>query len=273
MGVIYPSLGFWLLFEKRLSGDQCPRVAQLLTDPRWPWQPALVRPSQMSGEPPYPWPGGKIAAAKLPSTIEDVLRSPSTTGIHLAMSRKDSGNHAFAIVDNGNPRPMHQGISCPFQAIGLSRVPFPAGKRVEPWLALVRELAVVLEAVHGVVWMDADDRYVIARQFVMGSPSAREPPDYPGNEARRIVHARKLLGDRYVRFPGWATFLRSAHVEAIGGREKLLAVVKPPVVHDVGDLLYVQLSTSIEDALAPETEARRQVFIELVQPILVPPAA
>ncbi|MBV8760180.1 MAG: hypothetical protein JO257_23005 [Deltaproteobacteria bacterium] len=80
-----------------------------------------------------------------------------------------------------------------------------------------------------------------------------------------IVRARKLLGDRYVRFPGWPTFLRSAHVEAIGGREKLLAVVKPAVVHDVGDLLYVQLSASVDDALAPETEARRQAFTELLR--------
>jgi hypothetical protein len=43
-------------------------------------------------------------------------------------------------------------------------------------------------------------------------------------------------------------------------------------VHDVGDLLYVQLSASVDDALAPETEARRQAFIELLKPIIVPPA-
>ena len=74
-----------------------------------------------------------------------------------------------------------------------------------------------------------------------------------------------------MRFPGWATLLRSAHVDAIGGREKLLSVVKPPVVHDVGDLLYIiQLSSSVEDALAPETEARRQALVALLNPIIVP---
>lgn len=115
-----------------------------------------------------------------------------------------------------------------------------------------------------------DERVLIGRQFVSGSSHPGQAPDYPGNESHRINHARELLGDRYVRFPGWATFLRRAHVDAVGGREKLLAIVKPPVVHDVGDLLYVQLSASIEDALAPETEARRQALIALLQPIIVP---
>jgi len=168
---------------------------------------------------------------------------------------------------------MHAGLACPFRAIGLCRYPVPPGKNVEAWLTLVRELATLLEARHGVIWADKDDRVVIARQFVMGSAAAREAPDYPGNESHRINRARQLLGDRYVRFPGWATFLRSSHVKAVGGREKLLAVVKPPVVHDVGDLLYVQLSASIDDALAPETEARRQALIELLTPIIVPQPA
>jgi hypothetical protein len=65
-----------------------------------------------------------------------------------------------------------------------------------------------------------------------------------------------------------------SHVDAVDGREKLLATIQPPVVHDVGELLYVQLSSSVEEANAPATEDRRQAFIELLAPILVPmPAA
>jgi hypothetical protein len=222
------------------------------------------------GEPLYPWPRGKVAAKALPATIEDVLRSKSTTAIHLSMSRQDAGNHAFVIVDNGSPRAIHEDQAYPYGAIGLSRYPIPADKSVDRWLALVRELAAVLEAAHGVIWVETDERFLMARQFVSGTPDPRKPPDYPTNESHRIVHARKLLGDRYVRFPGWATFLRSAHVDAVGGREKLLSVVKPPVIHDVGDLLYVQLSSSVDDALAPETEARRQALVELLSPIIVP---
>ncbi|NVB80737.1 MAG: hypothetical protein HOV81_20240, partial [Kofleriaceae bacterium] len=176
------------------------------------------------GEGLYPWPGGKIAATALPGIVEDVLRSDSATGIHLSTSRQDAGNHVFLVVDNGTPRTHKEG-RIPYTAIGLCRYPVPAGKSIEAWLSLVRELAAVLEAKHGVIWFDADERYVTARQFVLGWAQPRQAPDHPANESHRINRARRELGDRYVRFPGWATFLRSAHVDAIGGREKLLATV------------------------------------------------
>ncbi len=272
--MIHPALGFWLLFGTPLfNSDRASRVAELLTDPRWPWQPTLVRPMPTPGQPPYAWPRGKVAARALRATIEDVLRSPSTTAIHLAMSRMDPDNNAFAIVDNGSPRALHEGRAFPFRAIGLCRYPVPPPKNIENWLALVRELASVLGAVHGVVWVDTDERLLLGRQFVSGSAHPKKPPDYPGNESHRINHARDALGDRYVRFPGWATFLRSTHVAAAGGRDKLLALVNPPVVHDVGDLLYIQLSASVDDALAPDTEARRHALTELLEPILVPQPA
>jgi hypothetical protein len=270
--VIYPGLGFWLLFGTPLfDSDRASRVAALLTDPRWPYQPALVLPTPAPGDEIYGWPRGKVAAKVLAPTIEGVIRSPLARGIHLSMSRKDAANHAFVYIDNGSPRAFREPGLYPYTGHGLVRFPLPPAKNIEGWLALVRELAAVLEAVHGVIWVDMDERFLIGRQFISGTPDPREPPDYPGNEARRIVRARNLLGDRYVRFPGWATLLRSAHVDAIGGREKLLSIVKPPVVHDVGDLLYVQLSSSVEDALAPETEARRQALVELLGPIIVPP--
>ncbi|NVB80738.1 MAG: hypothetical protein HOV81_20245 [Kofleriaceae bacterium] len=266
----YPALGFWLIFETPLlKSDRVTNVAELLTDPRWPWQPSLVRPMPSPGEGLYPWPGGKIAAKALRGAVEDVIRSDSATGIYLSTSRQDAGNHVFLIVDNGTPRTHKEG-RIPYTALGLCRYPVPPGKSIDAWLALVRELATVLEAKHGVIWVDADERYIIARQFVSGSPRPREAPDHPGNESYRIIHARRDLGERYVRFPGWATFLRSAHVDAIGGREKLLATVNPPVVHDVGDLLYLQLSASVDDALSDETQARRRALIELLTPIIVP---
>ena len=269
--MIYPALGFWLIFDTPLfDSDRASRVAELLTDPRWPWQPALIRPSQTPDAPLYPWPRGKVAAKALRPMIEDVLRSTSATKIHLAMSRKDAGDQAWAIVSNGSPGSPIGNAVVPYTAVGLCRYPFPETQTIDGWLALVRDLAGVLRAVHGVICVETDERFLMARQFVMGSRDPRQPPDFPSNESHRINHVRNKLGDRYVRFPGWATFLRPAHVDAIGGREKLLAVVKPPVVHEVGDLLYVQLSASVDDAHAPETEARRQAFIDLLAPILVP---
>lgn len=42
------------------------------------------------------------------------------------------------------------------------------------------------------------------------------------------------------------------------------------VADDVGDLLYVQLSATVADALAPATEARRRALADLLAPITVP---
>jgi hypothetical protein len=267
-----PALGFWCVFGRPLiDSDRVAKVSALLTDSRWPWKPQLVRPMPAPGVGTYAWPKGKVA--DLRGTIEAVLHSEAATAIHLTVSKKDEDNGAFVVVDNGSPHAVRESDAYPFRAVGLSRYPVPEGKSVDAWHELVRELVLLLGAGHGVIWAD-DERFVVARQFVSGAAQARSAVDHPGNEAHRINRAREHLGDRYVRFPGWATFLHRTHVTAIGGREKLLAIVQPPVVRDVGELLYVQLSASVEEANAPQAEARRQAFIELLAPILVPmPAA
>ena len=145
------------------------------------------------------------------------------------------------------------------------------GKSINDWLAVMRELAETMQIGHGIICAEADERWTMARIFLMGTDQPRMPQDYPHNESSRIRNVRREMGERYVRPPAWATFLRRAHVDAVGGRDHLLATVQPPVVHDLGDLLYLQLSASVEDALAPETEARRRALAELLAPITVPP--
>ncbi|MBK9036210.1 MAG: hypothetical protein IPL61_34030 [Myxococcales bacterium] len=266
-----PSLGFWFIHRTPLFEPTPARaIARLLTDPRWPWQPSLVRPMHRTGGPIYPWPSGKVAAVSLGQTIEDIMRSDQAEAIHLVLSRKDSGNHAWCVVDNGRLSSYQERIAFPMRAVGMCRSAVPPGTSIDAWLELVRGLAVVTTAVHGVIWVDTDERPIVARQFLSGTSQPKQPPDHPANESSRIARVRDVLGERYVRPPGWATFLRRAHVDAVGGRDRLLAAVAPPVVHDVGDLLYLQLSASVADALAPETEARRRALAELLAPITVP---
>jgi hypothetical protein len=56
----------------------------------------------------------------------------------------------------------------------------------------------------------------------------------------------------------------------IGGRTKVIDVVEPAVVQDVGPLVYFQLTERVGDALAPAAEAKRARFEELVAPLLPP---
>jgi|JI10StandDraft_1071094.scaffolds.fasta_scaffold02295_9 hypothetical protein len=262
--------GIWLLHAGAVTSlAEAARVADLLTDPRWPWQPSLVRPTQRPGHPVYPWPKGKIPRADIRARVIDVLSSDDTLGIHLSASRQDAGNNAWAYVRSGRAAPHQDAIAYPFESMALCRGDAP-GKSLDDWLAVARELALVLHAVHGVVWVGTDEAVILTRQFLNGSVQPRQPADHPHNESARVNRARRELGERYVRLPGWATFLRAAHVEAVGGRARLLAAVEPPVVHDVGDLLYVQLSATVADALAPATEARRRALAELLAPITVP---
>lgn len=82
--------------------------------------------------------------------------------------------------------------------------------------------------------------------------------------------ARHGLGERFVRHPRWGTYLRPEHVAAVGGRERIAAVVQPAELRQVGDRLYVQLTTSPETAQSPEALAKQRAFAELASPIIVP---
>lgn len=267
------SLGFWFIYRKPLhERETAERVATLLTDPRWPWQPNLVRPSGRAGHAVYPWPPGKIAARELRATVIDVLRSDRTSGIHLVTSRQDKLNHAWVVLESGRWESIDEGIAFPFDGMSICRT---GGKPLDGWVELVSELAVELEAANGLIFAGEDERPIVVLQFGSGRYREKDPEDHPYTENERVQRVRKELGARYVRPPRWGTYLRAEHVAAVGGRAKIAEIVKPPVMRAVGPLLYVQLSERIEDAVTPETEARRKVFTELLAPITVPrvPAA
>lgn len=268
------SAGAWLLHRAPVyAREPAERVAALLTDARWPWQPSTIRPTQRAGHAVYPWPRGKVARSALQATVLQVFTSELSTGIDLVCARTDAANHAWAHVYNGRLAPQDEDVPFPLESVMLCRAGAASGDSVDAWLGVVRDLAALTHAVHGVVWVGDDEAMILARQYLMGRPQPRLAPDHPANESDRVRRARRDLGDRYVRLPGWATFLRSAHVDAIGGRARLLAAVEPPVVHELGDLLYVQLSATVADALAPATEARRRALADLLAPITVPVVA
>lgn len=268
------SLGYYAIHNQAMHASQpaAERIAALLTDRRWPWQPSLVRPTQFPGRPAYAWPSGKVPAGKLRDTVTDILRSSQTTGIHLVTSRQDTGNHAWLNVRSGQSEDnANHDAAFPFDALAMCRtMSLPAGKRIGDWLELVHELTIALDAPHAVIWAGTDERPIVAMQFGVGGSRPDMVVDSPRYEITRVARSRAPLGARFVRPPAWGTYLAPAHVAAVGGRERIVAVVAPPVVREVGNLLYVQLSERVDDAVAPETETRRRVFAELLEPITVP---
>lgn len=249
------------------------RVAALLTDPRWPWQPSIVRPLHFPGRPVYPWPAGRVSAAKIQETVRDILVSESTTGITLVASRQDAGNHAWLDVRSGQAEYTGYATNTAYafdiramcRAHGL-----PRAKSIDAWIEVMHELTLALDVPNAVIWAGPDERPIIALLYGTGSERPDMVVDSPRYEVLRVSRSRAELGSKWIRPPAWGTYLRPEHVTAVGGRERIVEVVAPPVVRNVGELLYVQMSEHVADALSPEVEARRRAFADLLEPITVP---
>lgn len=268
------TLGYYGVHDRPLhaSDELTDRIATLLTDRRWPWQPALVRPKQLPGRPLYDWPSGKVPAAKLHATIRAIVRSNDTTGIKLVASRQQAGNHAWIDLASGQAdAPANHGPTYPFDVLALCRAHgLPVGKRIEDWLELMHELSIVVDAANAVIWASDNELAVIALLYGTGSERPDMVVDAPRYEIVRVGRARRSVGAERARPPAWGTYLKPAHVRAIGGRERIVELVRPPVLRDVGSLLYVQLSERVAAAQSPETQARWRAFLELLEPITVP---
>lgn len=265
-------LGFWCVHDRALHDLETAReVARILTDARWPWLPSLVGAMQRPGQPVYTWRKGRIPAAELGATVTDIMASSLTVGAALSVAKKQDLDHAWYQVDNGHRQAAHEGIRYPFRAIAMCRATdLPVGASAMNWIELMHELVRVTGAPHALIWAGTDWRPIASRQFLTGVPRPQYPPDHPVYEIDRTRTHRAELGDRWIRSPAWGSYLKPEHVDAIGGRAKIVEIVRPDVVRDVGALVYFQLSERIEDAVTAETERKRRAFEELAAPVTVP---
>jgi hypothetical protein len=249
------------------------QVARLLTDPRWPWQPTLVRPTQFPRHPLYPWPKGKVRPAELFEVVRAILRSDDTLGINLHVSGAARGDHAWLHVESGQTYGSGR-EACPGNARAMCRAhDLPPGKTIDGWIELMHELSVALATPNAAII--ASDNEAALASMLYGTGGGPFPTgqhrDVPRYEIARVNQGREGLGAKFARPAAWGTYLKPEHVAAIGGRARITEVVAPPVMKDVGSLLYIQLSARAEDALAPETLARKRAFWELLAPPVAVP--
>lgn len=61
------------------------------------------------------------------------------------------------------------------------------------------------------------------------------------------------------------------HIDAVGGLDRIRREVELARVDRLGELVYFQLTESIDDALGPECNAKRRAFDGVLAPILPPP--
>jgi hypothetical protein len=246
------------------------RVADLVVDPRWMHRFKLVMPGFMPGVPHGPRFQGTIPAARMRDTALELLADASVASVMFSISRKESLDHATFNVDTGR----QSSPSVSIRANARVRVPetVDLDTAAAAWVELQHELVATLGVKHGVI-VTATNEYVMNAETWLSLTSLNGRVMHPNPEEISSYAARShMLGNEYVRRPRWGTYLKPAHVAAVGGRDRILEVVRPPVVRDVGDLLYIQLTDRVSEATSDAAKARYRAFADLLAPITMPPA-
>jgi hypothetical protein len=254
----------WVALPERID-----RLAQLFVDPRWPWQPALLEISDIPGAPNTPRVKGRIAADHLREEVVRALTASTAERVGLVRSRREASNHSWLHVDTG--RYHARRAQFPYEVLAFERMEkLPEGKTSAGWLDLAHDFVRCVNAAYGVIVVSRNE-WALTDELWLHTKSLNGKYVHPDPaEVKRVSHYRSELGAKYVRPARWGSYLAPAHVAAIGGRERIAEVVQPAILHDVGSLLYVQLSATVDDALTTETEAKRRAFADLLRPIEVP---
>ena len=273
-----PHVGVAAYFTEPIFADppRIERLANLLVDHRWPWAPCWLRyaSSDKRNDSKAIRIGGKSGVLPL---IEALARRDLLT-VHLNRSA-GSDDHctvALTLSDYGD-RPLARSLRITCKAIDL-----PAGKTFESFLALTHEIldAVGAETATVGAWPTFNQAIgdTWLTRIILDTPTGDLDLGTPGAfVAQRDLASshRYVLGRTYARHPRWGTYLHAGHIAAIGGVDRIRAVVEPAVIAPVGPLTYVQLTPSIATAMTAEAEAKRQAFEQLMAPILpgaaVPP--
>jgi hypothetical protein len=266
-----PHLGVAAYFTEPVWKDQtkAERLAPLLVDPRWPWAPwwMYYTATDKRKDSKAIRVGGKHGTETLTATLR-------RTDLLLVELKRATGenNHCAAVLtmtDYGD-RTLASSLQITCRASDL-----PAGRSIEDFLALIHEILDVVCAETAVIgaWPTRD--YAICDvsflRMVLDTPKGDINLGLTGEFARQRdlgSSVRYQLGRAYARFPRWGTYLHAGHLAAIGGLERVRAVVDPAVVQRVGALTYLQLTPSVDTAQSPEAEAKRRALEELMAPIL-----
>lgn len=245
------------------------RLAQLLTDARWPWLPwwASYTAVDKRDDRSSVRVGGKNGVAPL----LDGMSSPAmrTLYMHRARGDGDFTSVRMSLLHAGRPSALSTWVTC-------RSAELPPGKTFEDFIALVHELVGALGSKHATIgaWPTYDhavsDTWQI--RMVLDTPKGDFDLGLPAEFSAQLSALSKwgyLLGDTYARHPRWGTYLHPGHVEAIGGVERIRAEVAPARLDAVGDLLYVQLTESIDTGRSALATEKRLALEALMAPILL----
>lgn len=271
-----PHVGMAAYFPRSVAHERSTveRVAALLVDGRWPWLPwwASFSGVHKRDDRASVKVGGKNGAKPL---IDGMLSKRLAT---LYMDRaKGDGNFTtvrlpfdLELEELGAEAPYALWVTC-------RSAELPEGKRFEDWIALAHELVNAVGALNATIgaWptMGHAIRDTWKTRMVLDTARGDTPlNDLPADLDQQIDLLQlwwKKLGRTYARHPRWGTYLNAAHIEAIGGVDRIRSDVQPARIEAVGELTYIQLTDSIETGMSAVAGERRRRLQSLMEPILL----
>lgn len=255
-------LGMQCVQADALDPARRERVAALVTDPRWLHRFKLIHATWLAGTPPAPEYKGTLAETKLHGAALEVLASPSVASAMFSVSTKDSLDHAHLDLDTGRALAINARSNARTR---LDKADVDAAATA--WVALQHELVETLGAIHGVI-VASKNEYVVNAEIWLSLTTVDGQVMHPHPDEIRAYAARKdELGHAVVRRPRWGTYLKPAHVDAIGGRARIADLVQPEIMRDVGDLLYVQLTERVTESTSDAAKQRFVAFAKLLAPL------
>lgn len=275
-------LGIAAYYSKKICDDPVltKQVATLLQDARWPWPFTSVVFGQRAG-----WNKHKrrqkLASKGGLEILVTGMADPEGRDLTLDHRANSEENHCRLNVETGQ-RVVDPDAANPTKLTGLvKKTAPPGGDEHQLWTELMHQLMICLDVANGVlpVWptenmVDADTIFV---NVVLDAPQAsynlgiRER--FQAQNAR-VKYWRSELGGRYIRHPRWGNYIRRAHLDLVGGINRIRDTVPLAKVLELGgagDLIYLQCTEHPEGALTVEGEGIRHALEQALAPIVAPP--
>ncbi|MBK9031046.1 MAG: hypothetical protein IPL61_06880 [Myxococcales bacterium] len=260
------AIGFAFTLEREAlcSPELRGEMLRLVTSPSWGRPLRYFSSIAVSGQKMVRRPG-MLSLKDRAGIYTGILATDATSTVGLATSARCDETYARFEVDSQVQ---------PWSA----KKPFVYGQRPwEPtatlaqWLDDVLALAARAPANQGVVFTAPTYTAAMAEASAgnITLPNGRPAHSRPDQVSRMCVNKMEM-GARYVRFPRWGTFYAHPYVDQLGGIAKIVEVVRPAVVRELGLGVYFQLTDSLDSAMSEESLAKQRAFEALAEP-LVPP--
>lgn len=216
---------------------------------------------------PAPRRPGVLKTKTLRAELAELLTSDGLSTVTLLTSAKNDDRFA-AFTAQTHLEPHYEFV----RAYGRHYLNDEVLPAMDRWVLDMLAFAVAAKAAHGIVTVMNEDGAAAEVSYTGRSRDGRDLHPFP-DEFERMCRVQREIGTKYVRFPRWGTMYSREHVDALGGVQRILDVVRPAVVRDLGDAIYFQLTEGVATAMSAEAMQKQRLFTELAGALLPPVGA